>query len=163
MNTNISIIQLIKQGDIDVESEISKLRAGRNININIRVYLKHSSDYHKITEQIEKTKKKLQNADKQQNIYFANKLENLRKVKQDFIVNALLLAKTFSTMEIRTEKLKKAMQLFEQGKITEANKILDEAELYTDQANLIAFNEYLEQKQKFLLNELSKNNNFPEA
>lgn len=164
MDTNISVIQLIKQGEIDLEYEISNLRANGDINIHIRNYLKHSTDYKKITEQINNTIESLQQTTDENEIKFlTDKLENLRKVEKDFIANCLLLAKTFANMEIRTEKLRKAIYLFEQGKINEADLILNEAELFNDQANLIPYLEYLEERNKMLLNEVSRNKNFPKA
>ena len=162
-DTNISIIQLIKAGEIDVEFEISNLQAGYDINISIHNYLKKSPDYNKIAEQIERCKANLNSCEDGEKSFYATKLENLQKVEHDFIINALLLAKAFSTMEIRTERLKKAKELFEQGRIKEADKILKESELLQDQTDLIAHLKYLEIRKKYLTNEATKDTNLPQA
>ncbi len=163
-NTNISIVMLIKQGELDVNFEISNLRANGDIHISIKNYLKNSPDYKKIEEQVLKAENDLKNADESERLFYADKLQNILKIKQDFIVNALLLAEMFSKLEIRTERLRKAMELFEAGKIIEADKILKEEDLLNDQFNLIAYAEFLEKKQQNLINELNtNNNNFPKA
>ncbi len=144
LNTNISIVQLIKAGELDIDFEISNLRAGKDINVSIKNYLKNSPDYHIIVEQVQKVEIDLKNADESEKLHYCDKLQNLLKVQQDFIVNALLLAETFSTLEIRTERLRKAMKLFETGKIIEADKILKEEDLLNDQLNLITYAEFLE-------------------
>ena len=158
MDKNISIIQLIQKGDIDINIEISNLQAGRDINIYIRKFLEKSSDYKNIKAEIQKTEEALHRAVWEEKQFYADKLEKLRKIEQDFITNTLLLAETFSKMELRTEKLRKAKQLFEQGKINEADKILDEKDLRNDQHNLITYLEYLEKRKKILKNDISTNN-----
>ncbi len=161
-NTNISIIQLIKAGELDVDFEISNLRAGRDINVSIKNYLKNSPDYQIIVEQVQKAQIKLKNTDESEKLHYGDKLQNLLKVQQDFIVNALLLAETFSKLEIRTERLRKAMELFEAGKIIEADKTLKEEDLLNDQLNLISYAEYLEKRQKLITDAIkTKHNNFP--
>ena len=162
-DTNISIIQLIKVGKIDVEFEISNLQAGHDINISIHNYLKKSPDYNKIIEQIEACQANLNSCKDDKKAFYATKLENLRKVEHDFIVNTLLLAKTFSTIEIRTERLEKAKSLFEQSRIREADEILKESYLLQDQTDLIAHLKYLEIRKKYLANETTKDTNLPQA
>jgi hypothetical protein len=145
-NTNISIVQLIKVGDFNVDFEISNIRAGKDINISIKNYLKKSLDYQSIREQIQKSESDLKNASISEKLYYSEKLQNILKIQQDFIVNTLLLAGAFSTLDIRTERLRKAIELFESGKIVEADLILNEEDLLNDQANLIPFAIYLEKK-----------------
>lgn len=153
-NTNISIIQLIKSGDISVNYEISKIKAGEGINIKIRTYLEKSDHYQEIQNHLKEAKSALENAktlaDK---LHFGEKLENLKKVETDFISNTLYLAETLSKIEPRTERLKKAIELFEAGKIREADKVLSEADLLNDQFNLIAFAEYQKKKINRLEND----------
>ena len=154
-NTNISIIQLIKSKEISVNYEISKIRAGKGINIKIRTYLDGSDYYQNIKQHIEETKAKFEKSeDPEDKIHYAEQVENLQKVEQDFMVNTLYLADTLSKIEPRTERLKKAIQLFEEGKIKEADATLAEADLLNDQFGLIAFVEYQRNKIKILEDEL---------
>jgi hypothetical protein len=59
MNTNISIIQLIKSGEISVNFEISNIKAHKDINVHIRSYLKKSVQYNEIQEHIAEAEIKL--------------------------------------------------------------------------------------------------------
>lgn len=156
-NTNISIIQLIKSGSLDIDFEISNVRAGGDINVIIKDYLKKSPDYQTIEEQVQKSELDLKNAPIIEKLYCNEKLQNILKIQQDFIINALLLAETFSILEIRTERLQIAMKLFEIGKIIEADKVLKEEDLLNDQTNLIPYAVYLEKKQKYLIDEIVNN------
>lgn len=146
-NTNISIIQLIKSGEISVNFEISKIRADKGINVHIRTYLEKSDHYKVIQQHISEAKSAMEKAESiADRLHFGEKLENLHKVEKDFISNTLYLAETLSKIEPRTERLKKAIQLFEEAKIREADAILGEADLLNDQFNLIAFVEYQRKK-----------------
>jgi len=163
-NTNISIVQLVKVGKLDVHLEISKIRARQDINISVKNYLKKSPDYQTLAEQLRGAEENLRNAPEDEKLFYCERLENIRKVEQDFIVSTLLLAETFSKLDIRTERLGQAFSFFEEGLIKDADKILNEADLLNDQFNLIAFAEYLECRQKYLIHAVAKNNNnFPGA
>ena len=137
-NTNLSIVFLVKSGELDVEFEISRIRAKQDINISVKNYLKKSPDYQILAEKVRSAENDFNNAPVDEKLFYSERLENLRKVEEDLIVNALLLAKTFSSIEIRTERLAEALRLFEEGKISEADKALGEADLLNDQFNLIA-------------------------
>lgn len=155
-DTNISIIQLIKSGEISVSFEISNVRANRDINVYVRTYLEKSDHYTEIQQHIRQTKADMQKADSlSDKLHFDQKLQNLYKVEQDFIANTLYLAETLSKIEPRTEKLKKAIALFEEGKIREADAILAEVDLLDDQFNLITYVEYQEKKIQNLENDLN--------
>lgn len=155
MNTNISIIRLIQTSDLDVNYEISNIRAGGNINIYIRKYLNKTDHYKVIQNHIIETKTKLTiESDVSNNEYLEKKLRNLKKVKEYFIINTLYLAEALSKINPRTDRLRKAINYFEIGEIMNADDILNEAELINDQHNLIALVEYKENKIKTLENEL---------
>ncbi len=163
-NTNISIVQLVKAGELDVHLEISKVWAKQDINISVKNYLKKSPDYQTLAEQVRGAEEDLRNAPENEKLFFGERLENILKVEQDFIVSTLLLAETFSKLEIRTERLAQALRLFEEGLIKEADKILNEADLLNDQFNLIAYAGYLESLQKYLIDAVAKNyNDYPRA
>ena len=68
-------------------------------------------------------------------------LEEKRRQLQDFKREVLRLAETFSKIEINTERLKQAKQLFIQGKYREADAILKEEELSHDQEQLLSAKE----------------------
>lgn len=149
MDTNISIIQLIKIGKIDIHTEISNIRAGKGINIYIRTYLEKSDQYAKIQFQINRTKEQLsKEADIQKKLHFDEKLQKLIKVEQDFIANTIYLADTLGKIGPKTERLKKVIEYFEQGKIKEADEALNEGDMLNDQYTLIIFVEYQEHKIK---------------
>lgn len=153
-NTNISIIQLIKSGDISVNYEISKIKAGEGINVKIRTYLEKSDQYQEIQQHLEEAESALKNAKGMSDkIHFGEKLQNLKKVEADFVSNTLYLAETLSKIEPRTDRLKKAIELFEAAKIREADKVLSEADLLNDQFNLIAFAEYQKKKIELIEND----------
>lgn len=153
-DTNISIIQLIKNGKISVNLEISNIEAQKNVNIYVRQYLNRSPDYLEIKQQIDLSKKYLQNAKGKEKETLTSKLDHLLKVEKDFIINALLLAELFSKVEARTVRLKEAFQLFEEGKIKAADKKLPADDLINDQFHLITYVEYKEAKLKLLENNL---------
>jgi len=112
-NTNISIIQLIKSGDISVNYEISRIKAGEGIDIKIRSYLEKSDHYQEIQQHIKEAEIALKDAKSMTDkLHFGEKLENLKKVETDFISNTLYLAETLSKIEPRTDRLKKAIELF---------------------------------------------------
>lgn len=150
MDTRISLVQLIKSGDISVSLEISRVQAKKDIHVYVRQYLNQSPEYKDIKREIEKAENALQQASDENFAFFSTHLEHLRKVEKDFIINALLLGKLFSEIPIRTERLRKALQLFEEGKIKEADAILKTDELLNDQFALILIVEYKEAKLKLL-------------
>lgn len=163
-NTNISIVQLVKSGEIDVNFEISNLRAGKDINVSIKNFLKISPDYKTLAEQTRNVENDLRNAPDSEKNFYSERLESIRKVEEDFVVNTLLLAETFTKLEIRTQRLAEALALFEEGRIKEADEVLKEADLLNDQFNLIAYAEYLENINKQLKDAITKNNrDFPKA
>ena len=148
-NTNISIIQLIKSGEISVDYEISRLKAGHDINVHIRTYLRKSDHYQAIKEHIQETEADIERADSTlDKLHFDKKLQHLYKVEKDFICNTIYLAGTLSDIQPRTERLKKAIMLFEEAKINEADVLLAEEDLLNDQHNLLAFVIY--QKNKII-------------
>lgn len=155
-DTNISIIQLIKSGEISVSFEISNVRANRDINVYVRTYLEKSDHYTEIQQHISQIKADMQKAKKlSDKLHFDQKLQTLYKVEEDFIANTLYLAETLSKIEPRTEKLKKAIALFEETKIREADTVLAEADLLDDQFNLITYVEYQEKKIQNLENDIN--------
>ncbi len=152
---HISIIQLIKESEISIDYEISNIRANKDVNLHIYTYLKKSNYFNELQDKISEVQAELADAKTlNDELFFSQKLQNLLKVEKDFIVNTLYLAHTLSRIEPRSNKIKKAIELFEQAKIDEADSWLDEADLLNDQYNLIVFIEYQERKLKFIEDEL---------
>lgn len=151
--THISIIQLIKSGKISVTHEISKIRAGKDINIYIRTYLEKSDHYRAIQQHIGEATTAFQQAQNlADQLHFDEKRQQIYQIEKDFICNTLYLADTLSKIDPRTERLKKAIQLFEEAKISEADAVLAEADLLNDQFALLAFVEYQKNKIQTLTN-----------
>lgn len=152
---NISIIQLIKNGEISVEVEVSHVRAKEDVDVKILSYFHKVDYYNDISGLIDSTKEELAKSnDSNHSDYLQEKIKNLSKVKSDYIQNALYLAQTLAEINPNNERLKKAIVLFDAGKIKEADNLLDEADLLNDQYNLIAFISYQEKKIKLIENEL---------
>ena len=144
-NAKLSILQYIKSNNVSIENEIRNLKAGGDINVIINDFIMNSPDYKLLQERIKKAQRKLENvkeltAKKQ----LREELENLYKLEKEFKVDILRLADIFSRMEVRTERLRQARQLFEEGKFKEADAILKEEDLASDQFNLIIYADYLE-------------------
>lgn len=157
MNTNIGILQYIKSGEISIEYEISNVKANRDINIRIKKFLMNSPDYQKLHGEIERKRTQILQAREQNRKLHLNKeLDNLFQLEQNFKVDVLRLAGVFSRLEIRTEKLRQAIKLFDQGLFKEADAILEETELYNDQFNLLVLADYWEEKQNSLVHEIFK-------
>ncbi|WP_303304246.1 hypothetical protein [Flavivirga jejuensis] len=86
--------------------------------------------------------------------HFSNELDKLYRLEKAFKIDILYLADIFSKLEIKTERLKKARDLFDQGRFKEADTILIESELSSDQFNLLLQVEYLEMRKSGILNQL---------
>lgn len=149
MDSNISILQYIKNGNISINNEISKIKAGKDSNIIVKQFFIKSIDYETLTDEI---KIKIDLLDTAINSFkkkhISKELNNLLILEKEFKIDILLLANTFSKLEIRTERLRKAKKLFELGKFREADAILVESELSNEQFNLLIQIDYLEQKEK---------------
>ncbi|MEX0288050.1 MAG: hypothetical protein AB3N14_02985 [Flavobacteriaceae bacterium] len=151
-NTNISVIQLIKDGEISIDLEIEKIHANKDVNVNVRKFLGRSSDYQAIKKRIEEAEAEREKSQGEELIFLEKKVHDLKVAEKDYITNALLLAKAFSEIEVPTERLRKAMELFEKGQIKQADELLVIADLLDDQFNLLVLIEYKEAKLKLLEN-----------
>ncbi len=161
MDTSISIIQYLKNGTISANTEISNVRANLDVNIRVRQFLMNSIDYQALDQEIINKGDQLSKEDSpNRKLHLSNELNLLLKLKKEFIIDVLELADVFSRMDIRTERLKKAKKLFDQGKFKEADASLIESELSNEQFNLLIQVEYLEKRRdQFLGHEPSSKNN----
>ena len=147
MDSNIGILQYIKSGLISVTDEISNLKAGRNINIVVRQYFENSPDYQKVTREIKVKEKQIineKNLKRKQNLI--GQLSDLFELEKAFKKEVLELADVFSRLDPRTNRLKQALKLFDEGKIKAADKCLSEIDLSNEQENLITLVDYLEKR-----------------
>lgn len=144
-DTNFGLIQLIQSGDLSVDLEIANIKAKKSINIYVRTYLNHSPDYLSIKSEIDRVVEKME-LDLPNASFYSKHLEGLYLIEQNFVINALILARFFSNIEIRSERLKEALALFEAGKLKEADAILSSKDLFDDQLYLFALADYHESK-----------------
>jgi len=147
---NLTILTYIKTNDVSIEYEIENIQAGLDIDLVIKDYFYRSPDYQKLQKRINQQRNKvleLETTGGEKHQYEAKKLAEFERAQQAFKVGALQLADTFLKIKVRTERLKKARDLFEQGLILEADKVLVAADLMNDQDSLIAQMDYLQQRK----------------
>ncbi len=156
-DTRIGILQYIKGGEISVDHEISNLKAGRDINIKIRDFFSNSPDYQKLQAQIQEAQSQLDAAKgTQDRLFYSQKVNDLLEFEKEFKADVLQLANTFSQMELRTERLRQAAELFDQGRFKDADAILKEEDLANDQHNLLIYLDYLEARKDGLWKKMKK-------
>lgn len=147
MDINIGLLQYIKSGEISVENAISNVKAGQDINIRIKQFFMNSPDYQKLFSEIDRKKTQLENeTNEMKRLHFSQELNNLAKLEKEFQVDVLRLADVFSKLEIKTERLQRSSNLFDQGNFKEADAMLGESDLSNDQFNLLIQADYLEQR-----------------
>ncbi len=155
MNTNLGIIQYIKTGEVSIEYEINNIKAGQDIDIRIRQFLMNSPDYQILQQEINRKKAQaIQEQEVESKQHLLEGLDNLLKLEKSFKIDVLQLAKVFSKLEIRTERLQKARALFDQGRFKEADQMLVETDLYEDLFNLLTLADFWENRQKSLVHEI---------
>ncbi|MEL7119300.1 MAG: hypothetical protein AAFO07_07665 [Bacteroidota bacterium] len=155
MDTNVSLLHYIKTGKVTVDYEISKIEAGGDINLIVKRFFMNSPDYQKLSTEIESKANQLeQEQDPSKKTHLLSALKHLLEIEKNFKIDILKLAKVFSSLKTRTERLRKAVILFDEGRFVEADQILIETELYEDHFNLITLVDYLENRQVSLLNKI---------
>lgn len=148
MDTKISIVQLIRAKEISVNLEIAKIRANENVSISVEQFFHRCPDYLEILEKIEDTGKLQATASARDQAFYDGKLNSLKEIETDFRVNTLLMCRLFASQDFTSAKLKKAEALFCDGKIHEANQVLEESTLLDDQFYLIFIVDYYETQLK---------------
>lgn len=162
-DVNIGILQYITDYHINIETQISNIKAGLDTDIVIDEFFHKSPDYLRLAEKVQAQEAKvLQLSTSKSEEWYAQAaiLQQLKEAEKQFRSNALSLADTFIKIKPRTERLKQARSLFEEGKFSEADKILREEDLSNDQDELFAQMDYYEQRQVDIFNywqELLKN------
>lgn len=144
-DTHLSILNYIKSGKVSLETEINHLEAGEDIHIIIRDFFSNSPDYQKLKAKIDTVQDKLNTAlNDQARLAYSTQLNNLYKLEKAFKVDILNLAGIFTRIDLRTERLRQAAALFDQGRFQEADAILKEQDLAKDQHHLFVRADYLE-------------------
>jgi len=163
MDANIGILQYIKSGEVSIVNEISRIEANSDINIRVRTFFMNSPDFQKLNKEVERKKEQFETeSDDIRKLHLSEELNNLYKVEKEFKIDVLRLADVFTKLDIRTKRLAKAKELFNQGRFKEADEILNEVELSNDQFNYLILLDYWEEKEKSLiqkLNAINRTNN----
>lgn len=151
MGTNISIIQYIKNGSLSVTTEIANIRGHRNVDIIVKQFFANSADFQNLMHEIVHKREQLhKKKNRKRESHLNEELNKLLKLEMEFKIEILNTAKIFSKLETNTDRIKKARDLFEEGKFREADGILTETDLSDDQFNLLVRAEYLEQRHKII-------------
>lgn len=148
-DNQISILLYIKN-NVNLEVEIQNIQSGHHTDQVINRYFQNSPDYQKLFDRITAQREKVIGlANAGGNIYFheAKKLSELEENEKEFKSGTLRLAETFLKIEPRTERLKKARELFEQGRILDADAILIAEDMQNEQDDLIAQMDYLQARK----------------
>lgn len=154
---NITILQYLKQYS-NPQIEIEHIKAKRNVSIEIDQYFHRSPDYMALLTRIRKAEEKLAtitdhcSGDYQKSEEY---LQDLYKLEESFKIDVLHLADIFLRINVKSERLTKAIQLFEEGHIKEADAILAEEDLIKDQNDLLIATDYWEHRKSDILGLLS--------
>ena len=148
MDTKISIVQLIRAKEVSVNLEIERIRADEGVSIAVEQFFLKCPDYVEILQKLEETERLMEAASPQDKPFYNKKLSSLKEIETDFRVNTLLMCRLFAAQTFTSEKLKKAEALFCEGRIHEANQLLEESTLLDDQFYLIFIADYYETRLK---------------
>lgn len=159
-DTNIGILLYIKKY-ISVDVEIGKIESGNDTDITLNSYFQNSPDYKKLIKRIEEVKERVLELAKIENestrhVFECKYLSELEQSEISFKKGALRLAETFLQIESNSIRLQQAKSLFEQGFIFEADEILLESDLSSDQDGLIVQMAYLKSRNINLLYKINQ-------
>ena len=155
-DTRIGILLYLKN-KISIEVEIGKIESGLSTDLTLTSYFQNAPDYQKLLVRLSRQQKVVDalatnEPNSSQHIFEQKKLEKLNQLIIEFKAGTLRLASIFLTLKVRTERLQKARDLFEQGRIGEADRLLLEEDLLGDQESLVAQMHYLQQRKKDVYN-----------
>jgi len=136
--------------------ENSKNIIGRDVNTNggdVRIgdIYNKSIEYKEIQERIEELKELANSSkDDEKKLKFSKRLNEKIKQKEAFENEVISLAEIFQKIQINKERLKKAKQFFNEGKLKEARALLelDVEQIGIDQKKLLNRDLELEEKSK---------------
>jgi len=149
-NTNIGILYYLKN-HISISTEIDNISLGIHTDIQVNEYFQNSPDYQKLTARINQQKKKILSVRDLNLLTFEQKkLKELEENEKLFRTNTLRLAEIFLNIKHKTERLDRAMKLFEDGNILAADKVLIELDLIEDQDMLLAKMAYLKKRKIYI-------------
>lgn len=159
--STVSILQHIPHFE-DQHGSIANIRLENisNAHIDITQYLAKSAEYHLLQKEEQQAQEKLETTSSptEQRILLSQ-YETCKKARTEFEQDVLRLAKTISTIEINTTRLKEAERLFKEGKFSKANEVLKQSDLEEDQIKLLRKREEVEKEQQQILKQLQNNAN----
>lgn len=150
-DTHLGILQYIKSGEVSVETQVKRLKAGEDIDVNINEFFSNSPDYQELQAKINEVQTKFDTATNDQGrLAYSAQLNNLHQLEKEFKVDILNLAGIFTRIELRTKRLQQAATLFDEGRFQAADTILKEEDLAKDHHHLVVKADYLEWRQNHL-------------
>jgi lipopolysaccharide biosynthesis regulator YciM len=108
--------------------------------LKINQIINNSTEYKNILEDIDQQKVLLKYIPKSEIIERQNaaqKLSDLKKQEKQYKQDIMELALKFTDIDINSERLSVAKQLFENGDVSQADSILNEADLFEEQTTLL--------------------------
>ena len=157
----ISILQYLSSDEVSIELEIKNISSGQDTNVTINQFFHTSPDFLALEAKVTKQRSIVFSLESEKSErWFAEtkKLEHLEEGLKQFKADALRLGDTLLKIKPRTERLRKARELYELGRFKEVDKLLDESDLTNDQDELFALMDYYEARQKDIFSFWNKTN-----
>ncbi len=140
------VIQQVRGVEIDIASEVQHrgniiIQAVDGSRINITRFLSNSKTYQDLTAEIaelERGVRASRERDDAPDTGQALRLGELRHVERRFRDDVARLAGVFAVLDVDSERLRRAREHFEAGRIQEADQILNADELQAEQDGLLA-------------------------
>lgn len=150
-NININILQHISSKGISIETQISNIQSGKDTDVVINQFFQTSQDYMALLNFVELKKRQLKEFEEgNESPLIKEEFDRLMAAEQRFRIDALRLAGTLLKISPRTERLRKAYKLYNEGRFLAVDEILNEVDLQNDQEELLALMDYHEKKQEQL-------------
>jgi|GEM_PF-6019523 len=129
---------------ININSHIDQ---STNLSLNdITQFTGKSPDYNKLISELEELNRDLEDipaTNIEGRIRKSKAIQEKREIIEAFKRDVLRLARTFETISINTDRLRKAKEFFENGDLQQANDLLIERDLCEDQKNLFSLKKIL--------------------
>ena len=151
-DTCISILLYIKD-NVSLEQEITRVKSNGQTDIVLNQYFQNSPDFQRLVQKVVDQKEKVALLSKDQVDTYrieSLKLEQFNHSIRLFKESALRLAGTFLRITTQSQRLMQARNLFDQGRLREADNLLIEEEMLQDQASLLAQLTYFKQRKQDL-------------
>ncbi|HLM00752.1 MAG TPA: tetratricopeptide repeat protein, partial [Pyrinomonadaceae bacterium] len=134
------IVEFVAPGQISVEIHNLNVKDSTVIN-NVTIALSRSLEYEdllKTQKRLEKLLARIPADEAQERLEVSAELSRHREVLVEFVRDVLAVARQFNRIEINTERLRRARELFDEGKFSEGRAILElEVEQARDEESLL--------------------------